>query len=204
MSACIHPAFKLVLCTSVGKLLACSPRMQEIVGSIPVDPNKRLTLVFAATQLSSHWGVNLRFHFLCGVGFFCCFFYRKFVNLIYVFERNLCMYIFMTILTTKKLKCSVFLWNTKSIVGSIPVDPNKRLTLVFAATQLSSLDFCVVFCRSLFLSFSFNVIVLCVSGNHVDIFKLFVFHRKTEHFNSYLYIKLIPNINVWVHVAWSF
>jgi hypothetical protein len=103
-----------VLCTSVGKLLACSPRMQEIVGSIPVDPNKRLTLVFAATQLSSldfcvvFWGVNLRFHFLCGVGFFCCFFYRKFVNLIYVFERNLCMYIFMTILTTKKIKVFCF------------------------------------------------------------------------------------------------
>jgi hypothetical protein len=36
----------------------------------------------------------------------------------------------------------------QEIVGSIPVGPNKRLTLVFAATQLSSLD------------------------NHVDIFKL--------------------------------
>ena len=76
---------------------------------------KLLTKNGGGVKLLINWGVNLRFHFLCGVGFFCCFFYRKFVNLIYVFERNLCMYIFMTILTTKKLKCSVFLWNTKSL-----------------------------------------------------------------------------------------
>jgi len=83
----------------------------------------------------------------------------------------------------------------QEIVGSIPVGPNKRLTLVFAATQLSSLDFCVVFCRSLFLCFSFNVIVLCVSGNHVDIFKLSVFHKKTEHFN-FLVVKIVMKIYI--------
>jgi hypothetical protein len=69
--------------------------------------------------------------------FFLFFFYRKFVNLIYVFERNLCMYIFMTILTTRKLKCSVFLWNTKSL--KISTWLSRELSWVAANTNVSLL-----------------------------------------------------------------